>query len=76
MFEVSDNSVIGFYARDAQPSKALNVTFWILQFLTAAAFLIAGATKLAGAEVHVATFEKIGVGQWFRYLGRNEGIHY
>jgi len=54
----------------SQPSKALNVTLWILQALAAAAFLLAGATKLAGAEMHVATFEKIGLGQWFRYFTR------
>jgi hypothetical protein len=68
MFEISDNSVIGIYANQAKPSKALNITFWVLQFLVAAAFLMAGATKLAGAQMQVATFEKIGLGQWFRYF--------
>ena len=67
MFEVSDNSVIGFYAQERRWSKALNITFWVLQFLAAAAFLIAGATKHAGA-IDLATFEKIGLGQLFRYF--------
>ena len=64
---MSDNSVVAL-SEESQPSKALNVTLWILQALAAAAFLMAGATKLAGAEVHVAMFEKIGLGQWFRYF--------
>src|SRR5882672_8252821 len=67
MFDVSDNSVIGFYAQQRRGSKALNITFWVLQSLAAAAFLIAGATKHAGA-INLATFEKIGLGQWFRYF--------
>ena len=67
MFDVADNSVIGFYAQHGQRSKALNITFWVLQSLAAAAFLIAGATKHAGA-INLATFEKIGLGQWLRYF--------
>jgi putative oxidoreductase len=64
---MSDNSVVAL-SEESQPSKALNVTLWILQALAAAAFLMAGGTKLAGAEMHVAMFEKIGFGQWFRYF--------
>jgi putative oxidoreductase len=64
---MSDNSVVAL-SEESQPSKALNVTLWILQALAAVAFLMAGATKLAGAEMHVAMFEKIGLGQWFRYF--------
>ena len=67
MFEASGNSVIGRYARAYRPSKALRITFRVLQFLLAAAFLSAGAAKLAGAHVPVDTFEKIGLGQWLRY---------
>jgi len=67
MFDVSDNSVIGFYAQQRRRSKALNITFELLQFLAAAAFLIAGATKHAG-PINLANFEKIGLGQWFRYF--------
>ncbi|MEX3016709.1 DoxX family protein [Gymnodinialimonas hymeniacidonis] len=32
------------------------------------AFVAAGAAKLIGAEMMVATFDAIGWGQWFRYL--------
>lgn len=32
------------------------------------AFLAAGLSKLAGVEMMVATFDAIGVGQWFRYV--------
>ena len=67
MFEASDNSVIGRYARAYRPSKALSITFRVLQFLLAAAFLSAGAAALAGAHMPVETFEKIGLGQWLRY---------
>ncbi|MEO8027231.1 MAG: DoxX family protein [Bryobacteraceae bacterium] len=31
-------------------------------------FLFAGGSKLLGASEMVATFEKVGFGQWFRYL--------
>jgi putative oxidoreductase len=31
-------------------------------------FLIAGGTRLAGAEMHIAMFEKIGLGQGGRYF--------
>jgi len=67
MFDVSDNSVIGFYAQQRRRSKALNITFELLQFLAAAAFLIPGATKHAG-PINLANFEEIGLGQWFRYF--------
>ena len=39
-----------------------------LRGLLTLAFVAAGAAKLAGAEMMVATFDAIGVGQWFRYL--------
>ena len=68
MFEVSDNSVISRCAKASQPSTALDVVFLVLQLLLATAFLIAGGTKLAGAQMQVETFEKIGMGQWFRYF--------
>ena len=50
------------------PNKWLNVGTWGLQILMALVFLGAGAAKLAGAESMVEQFEKIGIGQWFRYL--------
>ena len=51
-----------------RPAKAKNIALWILQGLTAAAFLMAGAAKLSGQPVMVEMFDKIGLGQWFRYL--------
>jgi putative oxidoreductase len=36
-------------------------------FLTLA-FVGAGLSKIAGAEMMVATYDAIGVGQWFRYV--------
>ncbi len=32
------------------------------------AFIAAGGAKLLGVEMMVATFDAIGVGQWFRYV--------
>ena len=49
-------------------SKTKNIALWILQGLTAAAFLMAGAGKLTGQPAMVEMFDKIGLGQWFRYL--------
>ena len=51
-----------------QNAKALNITLWILQILAAGMFLLAGGSKLAGAAPMIAMFEKIGIGQWFRYF--------
>jgi putative oxidoreductase len=31
-------------------------------------FIVAGGAKLLGVEMMVATFDAIGVGQWFRYV--------
>jgi hypothetical protein len=49
-------------------AKAKNVTLWSLQVVTAAAFLAAGFGSLSGYPMMVETFEKIGVGQWFRFV--------
>ena len=68
MFQIADNSVIGQHAGESRSAKALNITFWILQGLLAAALLVAGTTKLAGSQMQVTFFEKIGLGQWFRYF--------
>ena len=68
MFQISDNPVRGQHAGESRSPKALNIAFWILQGLLAAAFLVAGTTKLAGPQMQVTFFEKIGLGQWFRYF--------
>jgi len=41
---------------------------WMLQGIIAAAFLAAGAAKLAGVPFMVDLFAQIGIGQWFRVV--------
>lgn len=40
----------------------------VLQILLTAAFVLAGGSKLAGIPAMVQVFDKVGFGQWFRYL--------
>ena len=40
----------------------------LIKVLLTLAFGAAGIAKLIGAEMMVATFDAVGVGQWFRYL--------
>lgn len=49
-------------------TKALNIGLWVLQVAAAAAFFMAGGAKLAGSPMMVQVFEKVGFGQWFRYV--------
>ncbi len=44
------------------------VVLWVGQFVIAAAFLMAGGSKFAGAPAMVQLFDAIGIGQWFRYV--------
>jgi uncharacterized membrane protein YphA (DoxX/SURF4 family) len=53
---------------DGNQSKVKNIALWVLQVLTAAAYLMAGFAKLSGQPMMVETFDKIGIGQWFRYV--------
>ena len=53
---------------DQRSSSATNVALWALQILTAAAFLLAGFATLSGRPMMVETFDKVGIGQWFRYV--------
>ena len=41
---------------------------WTLKVLAGLAFLAAGYAKLTGAEMMIATFDGVGIGQWFRYV--------
>ena len=50
-----------------QPSKAKNITAWVLQVLLALAFLAAAGAKLASVPMLVEEFNLIGLGQWLRY---------
>lgn len=43
------------------------ISLGLLALLTIA-FVGAGAAKLAGVDMMVATYDTIGMGQWFRYL--------
>ena len=49
-------------------SKAKGIALWVLQIVIAAAFLAAGSAKLSGQPTMVQMFDKIGVGQWFRFV--------
>ena len=44
------------------------VVLWVGQFVVAAAFVMAGGSKFAGAPAMVDLFSAIGIGQWFRYV--------
>ncbi|MCU1263138.1 MAG: DoxX family protein [Bryobacterales bacterium] len=48
--------------------KGRLITLWFLSGLGALAFIAAGASKLAGVAGMVALFDKVGLGQWFRYF--------
>ena len=48
--------------------KGRVITLWILSTLVSLAFLAAGGGKLAGTAVMVEMFDKVGLGQWFRYF--------
>src|ERR1700758_2038870 len=49
-------------------SRTKNAALWALQILAAAAFFVAGFSKLSGQPMMVETFDKVGIGQWFRYV--------
>jgi putative oxidoreductase len=55
-------------ATPADIGKGRLITLRILSGLVALAFLAAGGAKLAGVAAMVQMFDKIGLGQWFRYL--------
>jgi putative oxidoreductase len=49
--------------------RVLNLTLWVLQGFLALLFLYFGASKLNPSVVFwIALFDKIGIGQWFRYF--------
>ena len=55
-------------ALPATSRKGRLITLWILSSLVALAFIAAGGAKLAGVPVMVEMFDKVGLGQWFRYF--------
>ena len=52
----------------ARRSRAAIGVLWALQIFSAAMFLMAGGSKLAGVPAMVQVFGVIGIGQWFRYV--------
>ena len=52
----------------AATGKGRVITLWTLSGLVALAFIAAGGGKLAGTAVMVELFDKVGLGQWFRYF--------
>src|SRR6266849_126580 len=52
----------------AASSKGRLITLWILSGLVALAFIGASGAKLAGLAAMVELFDKVGLGQWFRYF--------
>jgi uncharacterized membrane protein YphA (DoxX/SURF4 family) len=50
------------------PSRAKNAGLWFLQAASAAMFVMAGVSKLTGAESMVHVFAAVGLGQWLRYF--------
>jgi putative oxidoreductase len=52
--------------QSSRPSRRIGA--WTLQGIIAAAFLAAGAAKLAGVPFMVDLFAQIGLGQWFRVV--------
>ena len=55
-------------APTANRHRARTATGWALQALLAISFAGAGAQKLAGTQSMVEQFERVGVGQWLRYV--------
>jgi uncharacterized membrane protein YphA (DoxX/SURF4 family) len=52
----------------ARPSRVANIALWALQALLAFNFAFAAIGKFTGNEQIVATFDKIGAGDWFMYV--------
>lgn len=51
-----------------EQSRWVNRGVWTLQILLALVYLGAGTAKLVGVDSMVEEFQKIGIGQWFRYV--------
>ena len=49
-------------------ARLKTIGFWLLKIFLAAIFIFTGGAKLAGLPAMVDVFERVGFGQWFRYL--------
>lgn len=54
--------------RHSPQRKRWHVALWTLQILIAALYVSFGMSMLTGAEEAVVIFDRIGWGDWFRYL--------
>ena len=52
----------------AASGKGRLITLWTLSGIVALAFVFVGSGKLAGTAAMVELFDRVGLGQWFRYL--------
>ena len=52
----------------AASGKGRPMILWTLSGLVALAFVFVGGGKLAGTAAMVDLFDKVGIGQWFRYF--------
>lgn len=64
----SFSAAAGITDEGNQKKKIIEVSLWLLQIVTAAAFFAAAWPKLAGAPMMVELFDRVGAGQWFRYF--------
>ncbi|WP_245645284.1 DoxX family protein [Pseudonocardia acaciae] len=55
-------------ASTADGAEVRNDLLWSLQLVVAAFLTVSAILKLSGAATTVATFDALGLGQWFRYL--------
>jgi putative oxidoreductase len=62
------NLVITTTTLPGASGKGRLITLWTLSGLVVLAFVFVGGGKLAGTAVMVALFDKVGLGQWFRYF--------
>ena len=66
--ELERNLMITTDTLPAASGKGRLITLWTLSGLVALAFVFVGSGKLAGTDAMVELFDKVGLGQWFRYL--------
>jgi uncharacterized membrane protein YphA (DoxX/SURF4 family) len=53
---------------NARNARLKTIGFWLLKILLAALFFFAGGAKLVGVPAMVDVFERVGLGQWLRYV--------
>jgi uncharacterized membrane protein YphA (DoxX/SURF4 family) len=68
MTTIMSTATAGDRTKDLARVSNGRVVLWVGQFVMAAAFLMSGGSKFAGAPAMVGLFDAIGIGQWFRYL--------